>query len=278
MFCSEERLERLKRGPVKHVFDDPEFGRVSEEILENTEDAIEAGIAAAFGESSTNNGGQTSSGGDAAVSSESSDVDSDIDVTCTLWMFDELFSRDNAGRAKGVVTRKRRTPPPEKCLEPILHPVDRGQYKMMKKSRWLEDKVRKLVGREFSDDEEEEDTFVAPPQEKKPKVDEPSTSATHTNGATEDIPKKEKKLKPPPSADGPVIDYGHVDLKSLESIDQLLALPLDHLKQECIRRGLKASVCFDFQLISIFVTAWRFITRTCRTLMDGERFEAEEIS
>ncbi len=82
MLCREERLERLKRGPVKHVFDDPEFGRVSEEILENTEDAIEAGIAAAFGETSTNNGGQTSSGGDAPASSDSSDVDSDIDVTC----------------------------------------------------------------------------------------------------------------------------------------------------------------------------------------------------
>jgi len=71
-------------------------------------------------------------------------------------------------------------------------------------------------------------------------MDEASSSTTDANTEQAPPPKKEKKKNlPPPSSDGPAVEYAQIDLKAMASIEELIALPMDHLKQECVRRGLK---------------------------------------
>ena len=44
--CRQEKLEKLRKGVLKHDFNDPEFSTQSEEILEKTDEALDAAMRA----------------------------------------------------------------------------------------------------------------------------------------------------------------------------------------------------------------------------------------
>ncbi|CAI5451516.1 unnamed protein product [Caenorhabditis angaria] len=220
------KLERLTAGPPKHKFEDQEYLQKREEIIENTEDACEAGFA--YLKELKKKEKKCKSGDEENEKEVESDGE-DIDI-------DDLFNQRGG--------RKR------KIEGPNMEDDDNETNKKMRND-------------ESSDSEDDSDNEPDPEElaalrqyfenNQKDQEEEQGTSKQQEEIIEEEPEKQEEKAPEIPKIDEdiPKIDekqpceYAAVNLDDYVSAQDLELLGLEHLKSALTERGLKCggSLC-----------------------------------
>lgn len=97
-----EKMERLKRGPSKHEFNDQNYLKARDIILDQTEDAIEAGMKALVNAESSNEVSQSVES-DSSFSSSSDDSDFDFYDSAKLVLRKRKLKKDHGD---SVISKK----------------------------------------------------------------------------------------------------------------------------------------------------------------------------
>ncbi|KHJ79329.1 hypothetical protein OESDEN_21026, partial [Oesophagostomum dentatum] len=212
------KYEKLKSGPPRHMFNDPDYIRQKETIIEKTEEAFEQGFVEFLKEE------QEKKANPPAESSSDSDFDID-DLPGSLGN----SRKRKAGRSQTAVAEK----------------VQKVEEEDDDDSDSDENDVDPELLQEITNYFSAKDGKDNPPG-----TDEPCSSNTEENDKKEAaaLPIQDEEALPPQDTVQQVVlensskeveEFSEVDLAQFESAAQLEALGLQHLKHALLARGMK---------------------------------------
>ncbi|WKY09797.1 hypothetical protein Q1695_002279 [Nippostrongylus brasiliensis] len=248
------KYEKLKSGPPKHMFNDPDYIRQKEEIIEKTEEAFETGFEEFI---------KAEKEKKETVVESSSDSDFDID---------DLPGASKAGRKRKAAQRPAPTPEKKQKVEDEEDDSSSDSEENDVDPELLREIQNYFANKTGECSTSNGDGVCGSTESEKAEIP-PKDSTTSFDGASgsgekpmvETSSKGESKVSTPvmpapaqnenpPDVQKPAqqVEFAPIDLSRYDNASQLEVLGLDHLKHELKSRGMKCGGTLRDRAVRLF--------------------------